>query len=283
MNKIFFVFAVFILSFNVASSQSKLQRSKMQLNNGATGNSVSSYGSSSSSHSTGSSYTNNSDGFGFIGDLVVGITYYTVGFIMIGNYRSESHLRNEVSPYPFFRSNTGNYYKTDTLNKVTKSMVRFDMEDYLMVENNTIYGNHFRAKLYPSEYFNITTDYHQLLEIEPTTKNTTSLSLFNVSFWYDRIRTKNFNLGWGVGLNYITNNINKAGLTFGLNTDIFFSRNINIYSGAKWSSVNAQPLNNFELGMKYHKEKHFFSLGYEHLKIGTPKYNFISFGGGITL
>ncbi|WP_281636895.1 hypothetical protein [Flavobacterium marginilacus] len=278
MTKITFSLIVFLLSFTICFSQTKLQRSKMQLNNGATGNST-----TASSSKKSSSYNNsNNDGLGFIGDIVAGIAYYTVGFVMIGNYRGESHLSNEVSPYPFFRANTGNYYNPDTVH-VNKNLVRLDVEDCLMIENNSIYANHFRAKLYPSAYFNITADYHQFLEVEPNTKNTTSLSVFNASFWYDRIRTKNFNLGWGIGVNYISNNINKAGITFGLNTDIFFARNINLYSGAKWSSVNSQSLNNLELGLKYHKEKYFFSFGYENLKIGTPKYNFVTFGGGITL
>jgi hypothetical protein len=34
---------------------------------------------------------------------------------------------------------------------------------------------------------------------------------------------------------------------------------------------------------RLHKENYFLSVGYQHLKIATPTYNFVSLGGGIYL
>jgi len=48
-----------------------------------------------------------------------------------------------------------------------------------------------------------------------------------------------------------------------------------------WSRINGLPVNSFELRGKYHKKNYFFSLGYEHLKIASPNYNFVTLGTGI--
>jgi hypothetical protein len=45
--------------------------------------------------------------------------------------------------------------------------------------------------------------------------------------------------------------------------------------------INGLPVNSFELRGKYHKKNYFFSLGYEHLKIASPNYNFVTLGTGI--
>ena len=52
-------------------------------------------------------------------------------------------------------------------------------------------------------------------------------------------------------------------------------------SAMMWSRINGLPVNSFELRGKYHKKNYFFSLGYEHLKIASPNYNFVTLGTGI--
>jgi hypothetical protein len=49
----------------------------------------------------------------------------------------------------------------------------------------------------------------------------------------------------------------------------------------KWSLINDVTVNEFEIQSKYHRKNYFYSLGYEHLKIASPTYDFISIGGGI--
>lgn len=47
--------------------------------------------------------------------------------------------------------------------------------------------------------------------------------------------------------------------------------------------IDLAHVNEFEFQGKYHIKRCFLSLGYEHLTIGTPTYDFISMGGGIYL
>ena len=90
-------------------------------------------------------------------------------------------------------------------------------------------------------------------------------------------------MGWTLGANYLGNDVKKAGFSYGLNTDIFITMNVSLYSSIKWSLLYDAPVNEFEIQGKYHLNKFFLSLGYEHLKIATPTYDFISIGGGIYL
>jgi hypothetical protein len=98
---------------------------------------------------------------------------------------------------------------------------------------------------------------------------------------YDRIRFKKFNLGWTLGATYVGNDVQKAGFSYGLHTDVFAIKNISFNSAMIWSRINGLPVNSFEIRGKYHKQNYFFALGYEHLKIATPNYNYMTFGAGI--
>jgi len=70
---------------------------------------------------------------------------------------------------------------------------------------------------------------------------------------------------------------------YGLNSDIFILKNFSVVSSMRWSFINANPVNEFELQGKYHRKNHFITVGYEHLKIGAPNFDFIAVGGGIYL
>jgi long-subunit fatty acid transport protein len=97
------------------------------------------------------------------------------------------------------------------------------------------------------------------------------------------LRFEKFNLGWNLGLNYVSNNINKAGLAFGLSTDIFISKEINFSSSINWSEINHQPVNSFDIKYKYFTKRFSINVGYQYLKIATPTYSFLSLGAGVSL
>jgi hypothetical protein len=107
------------------------------------------------------------------------------------------------------------------------------------------------------------------------------MSLYQFNLGYDRIRFEKFNLGWTLGATYIANNVNKAGFSYGLNTDIFASKKMSFTSAMIWSKINGKPVNTFEIRAKYHQKNYFYSIGYENLRIASPSYNFVTFGAGI--
>ncbi len=204
------------------------------------------------------------------------VTYYTV----IGNYAYESHLHNNLTKYPYYNYSSGNYEKRDSF-FYSKRRARLDLEDLFLFGRNDFWGNHFKAKIRPFHYFYFQTDYFQLVEKSKTENINSSLSIFNFNICYDRLRFDRFNFGWIVGVNYIGNDVQKAGFSYGLNTDIFLFKTLSLNGSARWSSVNGHPVNEYEIHLKHHIKRFYISLGYEHLKIASPTYNFASVGGGI--
>lgn len=260
-------------SFN-GLSQTKIDKSKDELKKGSSDNKD----NSTSKTSTSSSDSESSDGF--FAEIAARIFVYVTYYSFIGNYELEEHLYNDISNYPFYKGGAGNYIAYDSLSNDYKKF-RLDIDNDLLLRNDNLFGNHLKAKIRPSKYLYFQTDYFQLFEYDRLSKSYSNLSLFNFALCYDRLRFQRFNLGWVLGVNYVANDVQKAGLSFGLNTDIFFPRNVSLYSSIKFSSINGVPVNEFEVKLKHHHNRFFYSIGYEYLKIGSPNYHFATIGGGV--
>ena len=206
------------------------------------------------------------------------VTYYSA----IGDFKSEKHLHKNLTDHPYSIPTVGNFISPDSLNPQI-NYFRLDLEDQLLLGQNRLIGNYFKAKIRPFQYFYFQTDLYSLREYNRMEQKYSYLSLFNLDFCYDRLRFDRFNLGWTFGMNYIGNGVNRAGIAFGLNTDIFIAKPISMYAAAKWGSINHTPVNEFEIKWKCHVKNYFASVGYNFLKIGTPKYNFFGLGGGVYL
>lgn len=208
------------------------------------------------------------------------ILYYATLYGAIGDYENEEHLYSNLTPYPYFDNKSGNFIKYDDDDESDDRM-RFDVENHFLYGSNADFGNHFKGKFRPFQYFYLQTDYRELIERDKIEKTTSSLSLFHFNLGYDRIRFEKFNLGWTLGATYIASGVNKAGFAYGLNSDFFAFKNVSFNSAMIWSKINGLKVNAFELRGKYHQKNHFFSMGFENLKIGSPSYNYVTLGAGI--
>lgn len=271
MKKILFLVAV--LSALSGFSQNKLGQSKSQLNSKSSGSS-----SRTSSYSTSSSSDNDSPFLGIFGEVLVFIPVGIFKYGIIGDYNKEDHLYNRLTPHPFYEEGKGNYTEVDS---VGRKQLRFDIKNNFLYSNSSLFGNHLEAKFRPFQYFYLQGDYRQLWEYDVFYGSYTHLALFNFNIGYDRIRFEKFNFGWTLGATYVGNEVEKAGFSYGLNADYFLSKKFSFGASAKWSSINQNPVNTFEIQSRYHRKNYFVSLNFEHLKIASPVYNFVGIGGGI--
>ncbi|QEE48667.1 hypothetical protein FUA48_03500 [Flavobacterium alkalisoli] len=275
MKKIVFALCCSLIIVTGGYSQNKLDKSKNELNQQKDLNTAAPQSSSSSSG-------NGGDGDGSILlELLGKIALFTVGMSTVGHYGVENHLHNELTEYPFYISEHGNYFDPFLHENGNINNFRFDVKDKFLYNNGNLFGNHLEAKLRPFQYFYIKADYYQLFEFQEHSSDNLSLFYFNLG--YDRIRLKRFNLGWTLGASYIANDVNKFGFSFGANAEYFCKRNISFLAGAKWSFINEKPVNAFEIEGRFHRKNYFISVGFEHLDIATPNYNFATLGGGIYL
>lgn len=277
MKRYFLLFLSLTFTISQVQAQHKIDQSKSDLKQKrqAAGKT-----SSASSSSSGSSSPNNNDN-----PLLATIFIYTVGAVFIygaiGDYGNEDHLSNDLTKYPYHEG-TGNYYNPK-FGEGYIYVFRVDVKDKFLYHNNNLYGNHLDVKIHPFRHFYLTTDYYQLHERQKAAGTSDNLSLFYFNFAYDRIRFEHFNLGWTVGASYIGNDVKKGGFAYGLNAEFFLKKNISFQGSAKWSVINGQPVNAFELETRIHRKQFFMTLGYEHLKIATPTYDFMTIGVGIYL
>jgi hypothetical protein len=270
------IFLLFLANSIHCFSQSKIDRSKQDLNTKSKTDNVNKNNEGDSNYSSDVSINNEFRNILFQGFMY--LTYYSI----IGNYEFEKHLHSNLTNYPYSDKLSGNF-ESSASNSPTINYLRIDLENQILLSHSDLYGNHLKVKVRPYQYFYVQTDLYNLIEYNKLEKKYSNLSLLNFNICYDRIRFDRFNLGWSLGVNYIGNEVKKAGFNYGLNTDVFISKPYSLYSSIKWSSINNVPVNEFELKCKYHKKNYFVAAGYEHLKIGAPTYDLLSIGGGLTL
>lgn len=197
----------------------------------------------------------------------------------MGDYDNEDHLHNNLAKYPCIDKYVGNY----TNKEKNATNFRLDLENNFLIEDlssgNTSYANHFKAKAHFKQYFYGQFDNRLLFE-KYDNNQTAKLSMFQFNLGYDRVRIEHFNFGFLLGINTVASGINKVGFNYGLHTDFFMNQKLSIDATAQWSRINSEPVNSFDIKGRYHLDKKFFSLGYEHLRIGTPTYSYVSIGAG---
>lgn len=266
----------FILSSKMMLSQTRVEQSKSELKSGSQNTTTQSNSTQTNTTGTRKENTNNNPFKTLFVDI--GLAVFKYGFI--GNYRLENHLYNPLAAFPYQYENTGNFNSNDSLPDYGKNW-RIDVEDQFLYSDSNLYANHLKIKLRPFQYFYLQTDYHEMVEKDAFTGEKGNLSVFQFNLNYDRLRLKNVNIGWNIGATYVANDVKKAGLCFGVNMDVFPVKPISLSAAAKWSTINSQPVNHFEVQLKYHIKKYFLNVGFEHYTIGSPNYNFIAAGGGI--
>jgi hypothetical protein len=97
------------------------------------------------------------------------------------------------------------------------------------------------------------------------------------------LRFEKFNLGWKAGMCYIANDVNSGGFSFGLDGEAFLVNPVSIYASKQWGAIHHVPVNEFEIGAKVHLKRFNIHTGYEHLKIGSPLYDYVFAGVGVRL
>ena len=220
-----------------------------------------------------------------VGPFVEILGYVFLGFFkygMIGDYENENHLYNDLSPYPYCNQTIGNYHESAT-DTIQRKFFRWEVKDKFLYSDKNLYGNHLEIKIRAAQYIHFQTDFFQVYEFQKIEKTSDRLALYYVNLGYDRIRTERFNFGWTLGASYVGGEIKKAGFSYGLHAEYFMNQKVSFGIDSKWSKINSQPVNSLGIDGKFHKKNYFIAIGYQHLKIATTTYNFVSLGGGIYL
>ena len=264
-------------------AQDKIDKSKKALTESEGVN----YNKQSTSQTSSSSASSSSDSAGLgesVGGAVVELLFKcTIGAVwygLVGNYNNEDHLANDLTEYPFYEAEAGNYYNPK-FGEGSVYVFRADVKDKFIYSSNDLLGNHLELKVRPFQYFYLKADYYQIYEFQKLAGTSDNLSLFYFNFAYDRLRFERFNLGWTLGASYVGSDVNRAGISFGANAEYFLKKNISFMAGAKWSFINNEPVHAYEFESRWHKKNYYITAGFEHLRIASPQYNFVTLGAGV--
>jgi hypothetical protein len=225
-------------------------------------------------------YSTDEESSSTFGQRLVGQAIYWASYgIFIGSYRLEDHLHYRLSAYPFVGEGTGDY--TPYLEYEDKNNLRLDLSSQFMMGDN-LNGNHLKLKIRPTHLFYLQADYIEL--IEPIDNNAFNhLSLFNFNLAYDRLRFERLSLGYTLGATYRANEVQSAGLNYGLSFDAYLFHQISLSASIKGSYVNNRPVDQLEFAFRYHYKRLSASIGNEFIRIGTPVFRFTTFGIGVYL
>lgn len=245
MKRCLLIFAGFCLFTLQVQAQDKINKSKKAITESEGVNykkQSTSQTSSSSSDSTGLGESAGGAVVGFLFKCTFGAVWYG----LVGNYNNEDQLTNDLTEYPFYEHEAGNYYNPK-FGEESVYVFRVDAKDKFIYSSNDLLGNHLELKVRPFQYFYLKADYYQIYEFQKLAGTSDNLSLFYFNFAYDRLRFERFNLGWMLGASYVGSNVNRAGISFGANAEYFLKKNISFMAGAKWSFINNEPVHALSL------------------------------------
>lgn len=240
----------------------------------------------SSSNSTVSSSTKVSnnrvkDDNPFLEELAIFMVKISLGLAyQIGvesHFEKEGNMHSaDFSKYPYKEPFFGNYVCNDSTNN--KSIVRVDITSNFVYESKTLFGNNLNINLKFARRFDLEVGSLQLFE--KVNGNTDNFSLYQAMLNYHRIRTQKFDLWFGLGVNYVANDVNEVGFSYGLGYEWFLTKPISILVAFNGTTINSRPVNETKLLLKYYINNFNISTGYEYYSLGVSKINAYSIGIG---
>ncbi|WP_299672627.1 hypothetical protein [uncultured Tenacibaculum sp.] len=241
-------------------SQSTLSNAKQSLS--------SSSSTSSSSNSNDDSDDDDDINFfsAFFGEIFLDVFYYASLGIFIGE-----PTETAMNPYPYYNDKEGEYsIRLD--GNVKKQSLKLST-NYLF---NRVRGIEFNA-VYKPVYL-VGVELSHINFSENTLLNSESLNITSVNLNYYRIRNRNISMWWGLGVTYVGNGVNSAGVSYNFGTDIYPAKPISLHLGWKQSFINDNSVNVFKAQAKYHIKKTALYTGYHNYKLGSETVSGLVFG-----
>jgi len=182
----------------------------------------------------------------------------------------------DFSKYPYKEPYLGNYVYKDSTNSET--IFRVDIASNFVYESKKLFGNNLSLNLKFARRFDLEVGSLQLFE--KVSSSTDNFSLYHAMLNYHRIRTQEFDLWFGLGVNYVANNVNEAGFSYGLGSEWFLNKPLSILVTFNGTTINNRPVNKTRLLLKYYINNFNISTGYEHYSLGVSKIDTYSIGLG---
>jgi hypothetical protein len=219
----------------------------------------------------------------FIEEL--GLLIFKISIGLAYQISVESYLEKDskmhkasLSKYPYKEKYFGNYIYTDSTKN--KSVFRVDVMSSFVYESKILYGNNLNFNFRFAKRFDLELGSLQLFEkVDGSTDN---FSLYNAMINYHRIRSQKLDFWFGFGIMYVANDVEKAGFSYGVGAEWFFSKPMSVLATYKGTSINSRTVDKARFLLKYHIKNFNISTGFEHYTLGVSNVNTFSVGVGVS-
>ncbi len=198
--------------------------------------------------------------------LFLDVIFYTTIGTVFGGMR-----KRNFNKYPYYEGYFGEYTKILS-RKGKRQNIKLGVNYMPMglngLELNTVYK--------PIPIIGIDVSYVHFSE-----KNFSKIEYFDtfslMANFY-RIREKYVSLWWGIGFNYVGNEVEQSGFAYQVGTDIYPVEPVSLHLSFKQTLLNEQSIDVFKSQVKYHLENKVFFLGYHHYNLAGEQISSPTFG-----
>lgn len=202
-----------------------------------------------------------------LGWFIAEITY---GILVESFLEKDTPMHNAgITPYPYFYNNEGNYtYENDPVPfRVEASSNGF------MAPGKKFFGN-ANLELHFLKRASLQIDYVKL----PGTPRSDYLSQTDISFSYHRIRTRRFDLWYGLGAMFAENPTNHNALTYHIGSELFIRNYLSVEGQAHWAYFDPVTIKNYQVQLNYFLSHWRFTAGIKNYRYPDNRINSIGLG-----
>ncbi len=175
-----------------------------------------------------------------VGWFLAEITY---GILIESFLEKDTPMHNAgITPYPYFYNNEGNY----TYNrKPVPFRMEIHADGHLTPVKDYFGSTGFKLRFLKRASIQI--DYVKL----PGSLRNDYLSQTDISFSYHRIRTRRFDLWYGLGTMFAENPTNHNALTYHIGSELFIRNHLSVEGQAHWAYFNPVTIKNYQIQLNY--------------------------------
>ena len=174
-----------------------------------------------------------------------------------------------ISPYPYFYDNVGNYtYDQDPV------PFRLEINASGFIAPGKNYFSNVDANFRFLKRASIQIAYVKL----PGASRDDYLSQTDISFSYHRIRTRRFDLWYGLGAMFAENPTNHNALSYHIGSELFIRNHLSVEGQAHWAYFDPVTIKNYQVQLNYFLSHWRFTAGIKNYRYPDNRINSIGLG-----
>jgi len=196
----------------------------------------------------------------------------TYGILIESSFERDTPMHDaQLSPYPYFTPKDGNY---NYEGKYT--LVRLEMQSNLLLDKNQKFTGNISGKLRFLQRFDVAVSHTQLNQQDLT--NSYFLTQTAVMLNYHRIRTRQFDFWYGLGVMFTESRYNSSGLQWELGAELFLQKQFSVNTEIYRSYFDTTTLQKTNVTLNYFISRWRLQGGIQNFNFLNQQINTVNLG-----